>query len=355
MRCLLNSFKPNDMAMKISDDDAWQAVEKRSKAHDGQFFTGVLTTGIYCRPSCAARHPKRQNVRFFESCEAAQAFGLRPCKRCRPDSIARDHAAIMKVIAIINAADSVPALQFLAEQTGYSPSHLQRFFKRETGLSPAAYARARRSQNAQDMLAKSKYVTDAIYDSGYGAPSRFYSENKGRLGMKPSIWKNGGAGAHIYWTIADTNLGPMLVAASDQGVCRLSFGENEDALHARFPKAILSEGDKEFAALVKRVIDAVEQPGEAHHIPLDVQGTAFQEAVWKQLRLIPSGETRSYAELAAAVGRPKAYRAAGSANGANNIAVLIPCHRVVASDGGLGGYAYGLEIKQKLLDAERKA
>lgn len=199
---------------------------------------------------------------------------------------------------------------------------------------------------------------------GVAMNDAMYNKNIGALGMQPSIWKNGGAGAHIHWSVVDTYLGPMLVAATDKGVCRLSFNEGEEALQARFPRADLDKSDlyraelygggTEFAALVTQVIDAVERPGAAHNIALDTQGTAFQEAVWRQLQAIPPGETRSYAQLAAAVGRPKAYRATGSANGANNIAVLIPCHRVIASDGSLGGYAYGLEIKQKLLDAERQ-
>lgn len=350
-------FAMGDIVMgnKISDDAAWRAVLQRSRAHDGQFFTGVLTTAIYCRPSCAARHPKRENVRFFRSAKAAQDFGLRACKRCRPDSIKRDAAAIKAVVDAIHASPDIPRLGALGVLTGYSPAHLQRLFKRETGLSPAAYARALRSRLARDKLAGSERVTDAIYDAGYSGPSRFYSENKGRLGMQASAWKNGGVGAHIRWATAKTYLGQMLVAATDKGVCRLSFNEGEEALRARFPNATLEQGGAEFTALVEQVLSAVERPGEAHHVPLDVQGTAFQEAVWKELQAIPPGETRSYAQLAAAVGRPKAYRAAGSANGANSVAVLIPCHRVVASNGTLGGYAYGLEIKQKLLDAEREA
>jgi AraC family transcriptional regulator of adaptative response/methylated-DNA-[protein]-cysteine methyltransferase len=341
------------MDKAICDDAAWRAVMRRSKAHDGQFYTGVLSTGIYCRPSCAARHPKRENVRFFASYIAAEQAGLRACKRCHPRDIMRDARAIKTVIAMIKAAPNIPKLKEMSDDAGYSPSHLQRIFKREVGLSPSAYARAIRAKEAGDTLAQSQRVSDAIYDAGYQSPSRFYAENKGRLGMKPSIWQNGGAGAHIHWTIVDTYLGSMLVAATDKGVCRLSFNEGEEALQARFPKARLDRGGADFAAVVKQVVDAVERPGAAHNIALDVQGTAFQEAVWQQLQAIPPGETCSYAELAAAVGRPKAYRAAGSANGANNIAVLIPCHRVVASDGSLGGYAYGLEIKQKLIDAEK--
>ncbi len=337
----------------IEPDKAWEAVRKRDRSYDGQFVTGVLSTGIYCRPSCAARHPHRENVKFFAEPAQAAAAGLRPCKRCRPDDIARDEAAIKSVIDMIRTVQETPKLDELSELTGYSPTYLQKLFKRETGLSPAAYARALRSERAQEALEGAARVTDAIYDAGYSGPSRFYAENEKRLGMSASAWKNGGAGVSIHWTIVDSYLGSMLVAATDKGVCRLSFNEGEDELKTRFPNAQLDEGGAEFADLVKNVVAAVEKPGETCNIPLDVQGTAFQEAVWRELRQIPSGETRTYAELAAAVGRPKAYRAAGSANGANNVAVLIPCHRVIASDGSMGGYAYGLEIKRKLLEAEK--
>jgi len=347
--------KPTFKSITISDDIAWAAVKGRDRSYDGRFVTGVLSTGIYCRPSCAARHPLRENVRFFAEPEHAVAAGLRACKRCRPDDIARDEAAIKSVIDAIRSSDGTPKLEELSTLTGYSATHLQKLFKRETGLSPAAYARALRAERAQNALDGAERVTDAIYDAGYSGPSRFYAENEKRLGMSASAWKNGGAGVRVYWTVVDSYLGKMLVAATDKGVCRLSFNEGEEELRARFPDAELDKGGAEFDALVKNVVAAVECPGDMRNIPLDVQGTAFQEAVWKELQRIPAGETRTYAELAAAVGRPKAYRAAGSANGANNVAVLIPCHRVIASDGSLGGYAYGLEIKQKLLEAEANA
>ena len=244
------------------------------------------------------------------------------------------------------------ALAGLAGDAGYSMAHFQRVFTRHTGLSPAAYARALRAERAAQALSDSGRVTDAIYDAGYSGPSRFYEHNEGRLGMTPSVWAGGGRGVTIHWAVVPTTLGAMLVAATAKGVCRLSFNEGREALELRFPHAELVEGGADFSALLGDVIAAVEAPGDFGHIPLDVKGTAFQEAVWRELRRIPKGETRSYAEIAAAVGKPKAVRAAGSANGANNVAVLIPCHRVVRSDGSLGGYAYGLDIKRALLDKE---
>ncbi len=336
----------------IPDAEAWTAVLARDRAFDGRFVTGVLSTGIYCRPSCAARHPRRENVRFFADGAAARAAGLRPCKRCSPDDVSRDERAVVAAIATIRAAEQPLALAALAAETGYSPTHFQRVFTRHTGLSPAAYARALLAERAAEALTGEGSVTEAIYAAGYSGPSRFYAANEGRLGMAPSAWANGGRGVTIRWAVVETTLGPMLVAATDKGVCRLSFGEGRAALEARFPQAELVEGGAEFADLLSAVIAAVEAPGDFAHIPLDVKGTAFQEAVWRELRRIPPGETRSYAQLAAAAGNPKAMRAAGSANGANNVAVLIPCHRVIRTDGSLGGYAYGLEIKRALLTRE---
>lgn len=339
--------------MAITDDAAWAAVLRRDRAFDGRFVTAVLTTGIYCRPSCAARHPLRKNVRFFAGAQQAAATGLRACKRCRPDDVSRDEAAIKTVLKTIHQSKAVPTLDTLSRATGYSPTHLQKLFKRKTGLSPAGYARALRAERGKDALGAAAKVSDAIYDAGYSGPSRFYDEQNKRLGMAASAWKNGGAGVQIHWSVVACHLGPMLVAATDKGVCRLSFNEGEAELRMRFPNATLDQGGEDFAALVHDVVAIVERPADRRNIPLDVQGTAFQEAVWQELQRIPPGETRSYAQLAAAVGKPKAYRAAGSANGANNVAVLIPCHRVIASDGSLGGYAYGLEIKRKLLEAEK--
>ena len=342
------------MSDPMSDDECWAAGSARDRRFDGRFIIGVLTTGIYCRPSCPARHPKRENVRFFASPADARAAGLRACLRCSPDDVSRDERAVLSAIASIQSAGQPLALAALAEETGYSPSHFQRVFTRHTGLSPAAYARALLAERAAQALSAEQSVTEAIYAAGYSAPSRFYEANQGRLGMTPSAWVNGGRGAAIHWAVVDTSLGPMLVAATSKGVCRLSFGEGHEALERRFPEAELVEGGTEFEALLAKVVAAVETPGDFSHIPLDVKGTAFQEAVWRELRKIPLGETRTYAELAAAVGKPKAVRAAGSANGSNHVSVLIPCHRVIRTGGGLGGYAWGLDIKRKLLEKEAK-
>lgn len=339
------------IAAALDDDECWTAVLTRDRAFDGRFVTGVLSTGIYCRPSCSARHPRRANVRFFAGSAEAREAGLRPCKRCLPDDVSRDERAVLAAIETIKASEEVPALAGLAADAGYSVSHFQRLFTRMTGLSPAAYSRALRLERAAKALSAGESVTGAIYEAGYSAPSRFYEASE-RLGMAPSAWANGGKGVTIRWAVVDTYLGAMLVAATDKGVCRLSFNEGADELAARFPAAELVEGGQGFSALLDEVIRAVEAPDQPHSVPLDVRGTAFQEAVWRELRRIPAGETRSYSEIAAAVGAPKAVRACGSANGANNVAVLIPCHRVVRSDGSLGGYAYGLEIKRKLLARE---
>lgn len=338
----------------FDDDTAWAAVMRRDRSCDGRFVTGVLTTGIYCRPSCAARHPSRENVRFFATGAEARAAGLRACKRCLPDDVGRDEAAVLAAIDEIKQAEGSPSLDELAQLTGYSPTHFQRVFKRATGLSPAAYARALREERARDALSAGESVTGAIYEAGYSAPSRFYDNTKGRMGMAPSAWSNGGAGATIHWAVVPTTLGPMLVAATKKGVCRLSFDEGVDELQRRFPKAELVEGGAQFEELLAKVVATVEAPGDFSHIPLDVKGTAFQEACWKALREIPPGETRTYAEIAAAAGNPKAVRAAGSANARNSVAVLIPCHRVVRTGGDLGGYAYGPQIKRELLRRETK-
>lgn len=334
----------------------WERVIARDKASDGQFVFAVLTTQIYCRPSCPARRPLRAHVRFFDHGEAAGREGFRPCLRCRPDAALRDSVAVEKALGLLVDPEGAPDLAALARETGYSPSHFQRIFKRATGLSPAAYARARRIERAGQALsapsATGQPVTEAIYEAGFAGPSTFYRDAKERMGMTPSAWARGGEGATIHWAVMETTLGPMLVAATQRGICRLAFGVGVEDLVRLFPRAELVAGGEAFRDLFARVLAAVEAPGQDGDIPLDVRGTAFQEAVWAALRRIPQGETRSYADLAAAIGRPKATRAAGSANGANRVAVLIPCHRVIKSDGGLGGYAWGEGVKRELLKRE---
>jgi AraC family transcriptional regulator, regulatory protein of adaptative response / methylated-DNA-[protein]-cysteine methyltransferase len=314
----------------------------------------VKTTNIYCKPSCPVRHPLQKNVAFYSTAVEARAAGFRACLRCRPDDIARDEVAVVKALELL-AQEQPLGLAALASAVGYAPHHFHRLFKRATGVTPAQYARGLRAGRAEEALAANDRVTDAIYDAGYSGPSRFYAETKGRLGMTPSAWKNGGAGTVIRWAVVETSLGKMLVAATDKGICRLSFDEDEAELRRRFPAAVIEEGGAALDALVKGAVEAVEHPNHMPSLPLDIAGTAFQQAVWKELQRIPAGETRTYAQIAAAVGSPNAVRAAGSANGANNVAILIPCHRVIRTDGTLGGYAYGLERKEKLLNAERNS
>jgi AraC family transcriptional regulator of adaptative response/methylated-DNA-[protein]-cysteine methyltransferase len=336
----------------ITDDERWQIALAKDRRFDGAFVTGVHSTGIYCRPSCPARAPLRKNVRFYATPADAEKAGLRPCKRCSPKTQSAEEACVLAAIAAIRAEGAM-TLEALADLTGYTPAHFQRLFKRTVGVSPAAFARAIREERVRAGLSMGQTVTQALSNAGYAGSKQFYAETKGRLGMAPSDWSKGGAGRVVHWAVLATSLGPMLVAATEKGVCCLAFGEGEAELRARFPRAELVAAGEDFRDLFAQVVAAVEQPGPGSAaIPLDVKGTAFQQRVWEELRRIPHGETRSYGELAAALGNPKASRAVGGANGANNVAVLIPCHRVIAADGSLGGYAYGLAIKAELLRRE---
>lgn len=344
-----------DRHSAVDIDWAFQAFDRRDRSLDGQFVGAVKTTGIYCKPSCPARRPLRQNVEFFWTAAEAIAAGYRACMRCKPDEVARDRQAVAAALKLIASSEYGLSLEALADAVGYAPHHFQRLFKRDTGVTPAAYARALRARRASEALDGSGRVSDAIYDAGYSGPSRFYANTKEHMGMTPSAWKNKGAGVTIRWAVVETSLGAMLLAATDKGICRLSFDEDETALARRFPKATIVAGGEALENLVTGAIAAIDNPAQMPDLPLDIAGTAFQQAIWNELRRIPAGETRTYADIAAAVGKPKAVRAAGSANGANNVAVLIPCHRVIRTDGTLGGYAYGLERKEKLLSAERKS
>ena len=336
----------------IDSNFAWAAFERRDRSLDGQFVGAVKTTGIYCKPSCPARRPKRENVLFFADGAAARAAGFRACLRCTPDEVGRDRDAVRRASALMEAADEPLRLDELAAAVGYAPHHFQRLFTRDMGVSPAAYSRAVRARRAGNNLQGDKSVTEAMYDSGYAAPSRFYADAKDRLGMTPSAWRDGGRGETIRYAMLDTPLGQMLVAATAKGICRLTFDEDEAALRRRFPNATILPADGAMASLIGGVLEAIEAPSAMPDLPIDVAGTAFQEAVWSELRKIPAGETRSYADIAAAVGQPNAVRAVGTANGSNPVAVLVPCHRVIRSDGSLGGYAGGLDRKRKLLAAE---
>ncbi len=338
-----------------ADQEAWAAFERRDRSWDGRVIGAVKTTGIYCKPSCPAKRPKREHVEFFATAAEARAAGYRACLRCRPDEVARDREAVAKAVSLLERAEESISLETLAAAVGYAPHHFQRLFKRDLGVSPAEYARALRARRAQKHLKESQRVTDAIYDAGYSAPSRFYDEAKGRLGMAPSAWRDGGRGETIRWTTFDSPLGQMLIAVTSKGICRLTFDDSEESLRRHFPNATIVEDQGGLRDLVEGALTAIERPLAAPDLPIDVAGTAFQEAVWRELRRIPPGETRSYAQIAAAIGQPKAVRAVGTANGDNHVAVLIPCHRVIRSDGSLGGYAGGLDRKRKLLESEGAA
>jgi AraC family transcriptional regulator, regulatory protein of adaptative response / methylated-DNA-[protein]-cysteine methyltransferase len=342
------------------DEDRWAAVTHRDGNADGIFYYSVLTTGVYCRPSCAARLPRRENVSFHSSCAAAEKAGFRPCKRCRPNGPGRAEeraAVVAKACRLIETAEEMPDLAALADAAGMSRFHFHRVFKSVTGLTPKAYAAARRGERVRDELTGDGTVTEAIYGAGFNSSGRFYSTSEQLLGMTPTSFRAGGSGASIRFALGECSLGSILVAATDKGVCAILFGDEPEALirdlQDRFPKAELIGGDADFEELVAKVVGLVEAPGLGLDLPLDMRGTAFQQRVWQALRGIPAGSTVSYAEIARRIGAPKAMRAVAQACAANEIAVAIPCHRVVRSDGALSGYRWGVERKRALLERER--
>jgi AraC family transcriptional regulator of adaptative response/methylated-DNA-[protein]-cysteine methyltransferase len=345
-----------------SDDARWDAVERRDRAGDGAFYYSVLTTGVYCRPSCGSRRARRENVAFHATCEAAEAAGFRPCQRCRPNEMPlaeRRASAVAHACRLIEEADEMPSLDALAKAAGMSRFHFHRIFKAVTGVTPKAYADAHRAERVRDELAQSATVTEAIYGAGFNSSGRFYAASPDLLGMTPTAFRAGGDGASIRFAVGECSLGSILVAATGRGVCAILFGDDPDTLvrdlQDRFPKARLIGADHEFEQLVATVVGFVEAPAQGLGLPLDVRGTAFQQRVWQALREIPSGSTASYAEIARRIGRPKAVRAVAQACASNGIAVAIPCHRVVRTDGALSGYRWGAERKRVLLDREKAA
>jgi len=344
-------------------DPRWAAVLARSAAADGSFWYSVVSTGVYCRPSCAARTPRPENVRFHASCDEAEAAGFRPCQRCKPrQPTAQSHHAewvtqACRLIEADAAQGRSPTLDALATRLGLSSSHLHRIFKQATGLTPKAYAAAQREQRVRSALGQATdSVTEAIYEAGYQSSSRFYEKSAQVLGMTPTRYRAGGAAQRIRFAVGQCSLGAILVAHSGQGLCAILLGDDPDALvhdlQDRFAQAQLVGGDADYEALVAQVVAFVEAPGLGLALPLDVQGTAFQQRVWQALRSIPPGQTASYAEIAARIGAPTATRAVAQACGANALAVAIPCHRVVRSDGALSGYRWGVERKRALLERE---
>ncbi|MGQ3055908.1 MAG: bifunctional DNA-binding transcriptional regulator/O6-methylguanine-DNA methyltransferase Ada [Nevskia sp.] len=343
-------------------DPRWPRVLARDASADGLFFYSVKTTGVYCRPSCGARPARPENVDFHASAAAAEAAGFRPCKRCKPDQppLAEQHAGLVATLCRrIEQADAAPTLDALATAAGMSPFHLHRVFKAVTGLTPRAYAAAHRGRRVRSELHRADSVTDAIYEAGYNSNGRFYAEADQLLGMTPSDFRAGGTNTEIRFAIGQCSLGAILVAASPRGICAILLGDDPDALardlQDRFPKAGLIGADAAFEATVARVVGLVEAPRLGHDLPLDVRGTAFQQRVWQALREIPAGQTASYAEVAQRIGAPTSMRAVAQACGANALAVAIPCHRVVRSDGALSGYRWGVERKRSLLDREAQA
>jgi len=341
----------------VETDSRWNALCRRMP--DAGFFYGVRTTGVYCRPSCPSRRPRPENVVFFETSAGAEAAGLRPCLRCRPrgeSPEARTAALIADACRRIASSDDLPLLDDLARAAGLSPFHFHRLFRAQTGLTPRAYARAQRDARMRAALAGEGTVTGAIYEAGYGSGSRFYETANARLGMTPTRYRKGGAGEDIRFAVAQSALGAVLVAESARGVCAISLGDDPEALvrevQDRFPAARLSAGEPEFDARVARVVGFVEMPETGFDLPLDIRGTAFQQRVWQALRAIPPGRTLSYAELAGQVGSPKAVRAVAGACAANTLAVAVPCHRIVRTDGGLSGYRWGVARKRDLLARE---
>ncbi len=344
-----------------SDDARWVAVSRRDKAADGAFFYSVRTTGVYCRPSCAARLPRRENVAFHENREAAERAGFRPCKRCRPDEApgTQQAEAVARACRLIESSDEPPTLEQLAEVAGLSPYHFHRVFKAATGLTPRAYAAAHRNRKVRDELPRSASVTEAIYGAGFGSNGRFYANAGEVLGMAPQAFRSGGRGTTIRFAVGQCSLGAILVAATAKGLCAILMDDEPDALvrdlQDRFPQAELVGGDADFERWVAQVVGFVEAPQLGLDLPLDVRGTAFQQRVWQALREIPPGSTASYAEIAERIGQPQAVRAVAQACAANALAVAIPCHRVVRRDGGLSGYRWGVERKRTLLEREGAA
>jgi AraC family transcriptional regulator of adaptative response/methylated-DNA-[protein]-cysteine methyltransferase len=341
-------------------DPRWTAIVSRDRAADGTFYYSVRSTGVYCKPSCASRLANPKNVRFHLTAEDAERAGFRPCKRCRPDRppLARQHAdTIAELCRLIDGAERIPTLASLAGRARMSPYYLHRVFKAVTGVTPRAYAAASRTKRVRRALeTKSKSVTDAIYDAGFNSGGRFYETSDQLLGMTPTSYRAGGANQDIRFAVGECSLGSILVAQSAKGVCAILLGDDPDALvrdlQDRFPRATLVGGDAAFEQTVARIVGFVEHPAVGLDLPLDVRGTAFQQRVWQALRQIPAGRTATYAEIAARIGQPRAVRSVAQACAANHLAVAIPCHRVVRTDGSESGYRWGVDRKRRLLHNE---
>ena len=349
----------------MNESVAWESVLQRDPSADDRFLYGVTTTGIYCRPSCPSRRPKRDNVAFFSSVEAAERAGFRACQRCRPNQAKSSNRAVARARDYIEShisdlSEERITLEVLGEESGISPYHLQRKFKELLGLTPAQYVRARKSELLKGELRRGETVSRATYGAGYGSSSRVYGDADRTLGMTPATYRRGGSGARIEYVTAKTLLGTLLVAATDRGVCAVKLGDNEKSLEAaleqEYPAATrtrVAAPTSTLGAWVAEIVEAVDGDRKRLDIPFDIQASAFQWKVWRELQKIPFGETRSYSDIANAIGSPRAVRAVASACANNQAAVVIPCHRVVRQTGELGGYRWGLERKRQLLEKER--
>jgi len=350
-----------DMVHDDPEEGRWVAFVRRDPGADGAFVVAVETTCIYCRPTCPARRPLRKNVRFLPDAATAERQGYRACKRCRPELAQRPAETLVEKVKSLLVADleSPPGLDALARATGISPAHLQKTFKKHTGLSPKDFVAAARLERWKAELRAGRPVTEAWLEAGYGSAGRAYAAARKQMGMSPAQYGKGGAGQRITWTVLDTPLGALLLARTERGLCRVAFGESSDALEAllrsEFPAAQLERASPESDARLRAAAAALGEPSGAERLPLDVASTAFQRQVWQALRAIPSGSTASYAEVARSVGHPKAVRAVARACATNPVALAVPCHRVVHSDGSLSGYRWGPERKRVLLAAEKEA
>lgn len=343
----------------FTDEERWAAVARRDKDADGLFWYAVSSTGVYCRPSCGARPALRKHVSFHDSRSDVERAGFRPCLRCKPDQLplAQRHAQMVaQACGLIAASDQEPDLASLAAACGMSRFHFHRVFKTHTGITPKAYASARRSARLQAQLTGSSTVTEAIYAAGFNSSGRFYASAPERLGMTARTYRAGGSGMAIGFAIGACSLGAILVASTDKGICAIAMGDDPDQLarelQDRFPAADIVGADRDFEAVVAQVVALVEAPEVGLALPLDLRGTLFQQRVWEALRAIPSGATVSYSELAERLGLPAGARAIAGACAANPVALAVPCHRVVRHDGAISGYRWGVERKRALLERE---